>query len=64
MCGVWLVPDLALALVIWCHPFPSRVSSDLVTSEHGNGQISISDLEFLAGIIAYKDIATQCINVC
>ena len=59
MGGARLFPDPALPPVIWRSPFPPRVSSDLVTSTHRDGRISISDLE-LAGIIAHKAVATQC----
>jgi hypothetical protein len=51
--GVWfdaLDPDAPP--VVWRQPFPHDIQRDLVTADHCNGTISISDLE-LAGIIAH-----------
>ena len=56
MGGIWFdALDLAASPIVWRHPFPVTIQRDLITAEHRQGTISISDLE-LAGIIAHQGL--------
>ena len=61
MGGVWLSPDGTQPPVVWRHRFSAHIAASLVTSQHRNGTISISDLE-LAGIIGHKAVISHHID--
>ncbi|KAI2505060.1 hypothetical protein MHU86_9416 [Fragilaria crotonensis] len=56
MGGVWFdTLDPQSPPIVWRQAFPSHIADTLVTAEHPQGTLSISDLE-LTALIAHKDI--------
>jgi hypothetical protein len=56
MGGVWFdALDPTTPPLVWRYPFPTRIQCNLVTADHRQGSISISDLE-LTAILAHKAV--------